>query len=71
MTPSPDESLDAWIAARRQAPAVDLRHSVMNAIRNPPRPVAPPPRYPIPRLPAFACLLAGVGKIALILHLAF
>jgi hypothetical protein len=73
MTTSSDHELDLWIAARKQNPSAHLAPSVMKEIQNAARPTPhPSPRPEQPSwLLASACLIAGLGKLGLILRLAF
>ncbi|MES2466283.1 MAG: hypothetical protein V4675_03185 [Verrucomicrobiota bacterium] len=73
MTPSSDYELDLWIAARKKDPSAHLAPSVMKEIQNASHPI--PHSSPRPEQPSWllasACLIAGIGKLSLILRLAF
>jgi len=73
MTTSSDHKLDLWIAARKQDPSAHLAPSVMREIQRASQPIpCPSPRPEQPSwLLASACLIAGIGKLSLILRLAF
>jgi hypothetical protein len=71
-----EDRIAAWANNRRAEPNDDrgFTAEVMRRVRHSYHPVArnPKVRRPLPA-PLFAslCLLAGVGKLALVLHLAF
>lgn len=73
MPTSYDHELDLWIAARKQGLSAHLAPSVMGEIQKASQPILPPlPGAKRPsRLLAAACLAAGIGKLSLIVHLAF
>lgn len=73
MTPSSDHDLDLWIAARKKDPSAHLAPFVMKEIQTASQPVPHPSSKPEKPswLLASACLLAGIGKLGLILRLAF
>ena len=73
MPDTSEQDFDTWIAARKQSPAANLNRAVMEAIHDKPEPVPQiAPKSPAPSwLVAFGCLLAGVGKLSLVVHLAF
>ena len=73
MPTSSDHELDLWIAARKQDLSAHLAPSVMGEIQKASRPIPPPlpGERPPSRLLAAACLAAGIGKLSLIVHLAF
>ena len=71
MTTSSDHELDLWIAARKKDPSAHLAPSVMKEIRNASQPIPhPEPEHPSWLL-ASTCLIAGIGKLSLIVHFAF
>lgn len=68
-----DENFENWIASRKQSDPADLLWEVMNSIEPKADPVPQKPSFlnPPPWLLAVGCFLAGLGKISLVLHLAF
>ena len=73
MSDSTEQELEAWIASRKETPSADLTRAVMREIQNEARPLlnstsqTKQPTWLI----ASACLIVGVGKLGLIIHLAF
>jgi hypothetical protein len=73
MPTSSDHDLDLWIAARKQDLSAHLAPSVMQEIQNASQTTHHPssePEYPSWLL-ASTCLIAGIGKLGLIIRLAF
>lgn len=73
MTTPSDHELDLWIAARKKDPPTHLAPSVMKEIQKASQPIhhsSPRPEQPSWLL-ASACFIAGIGKLSLILRLAF
>lgn len=73
MPTSSDHELDLWIAARKQDPSAHLAPSVMKEIQKVSKTVprsSPNAEHPSWLL-ASTCLIAGIGKLGLILRLAF
>ncbi len=73
MPTSSDRELDFWIAARKQDPSAHLAPSVMKEIQKASQPIchsSPKPEHPSWLL-ASTCLIAGIGKLGLIVRLAF
>jgi hypothetical protein len=70
---SSEQDLETWIASRKKNPTALLSKSVMDAIHSDTQAI--PQETSTPKLPpwfvAFGCLLAGVGKLSLVFHLAF
>ena len=73
MHKSSDHDLDPWIAARKRAPSAHLAPSVMKEIKRASQ--TTPKLSHKSNQPAWliscSCLIAGIGKICLIVHLAF
>ncbi|MFN0125289.1 MAG: hypothetical protein ACKV19_01225 [Verrucomicrobiales bacterium] len=73
MPTSSDHDLDLWIAGRKQGPSAHLAPSVMKEIRRESNTV--PQSSPIAEHPSWllasTCLVAGIGKLSLIVRLAF
>jgi len=70
---SPDQELESWIASRKEEPAVFLAQSVMKEIlaeESASSHQRPESKYPS-WLISTTCLLAGIGKLGLVIHLAF
>ena len=71
MTTSSDQELDLWIAARKKDLSAHLAPSVMKEIQNASQPLPPPkPEHPSWLLSS-TCLIAGIGKLSLIIHFVF
>ena len=73
MPTSSDHELDFWIAARKQDPSAHLAPSVMKEIQKASQTIPhPSPKADRPSwLLASTCLIAGIGKLSLIVRLAF
>ncbi|MCH1510054.1 MAG: hypothetical protein L7T84_12670 [Akkermansiaceae bacterium] len=73
MSDSTERDLESWITSRKKVPQAHLTRAVMRQIQSDARPL-PKTTSQSNRpswLIASACLLAGVGKLGLIIHLAF
>ena len=73
MTTSSDHELDLWIAARKKDPSAHLAPSVMKEIQKASQSIIQPVSEPEHSswLLASTCFIAGIGKLGLILRLAF
>lgn len=77
MNSSSKQDLEAWITSRRNTPNAQLAESVMQTLHEETQPLVnqnatvPPRPKPPAWLLSSGCLLIGIGKISLILHLAF
>lgn len=71
MTTSSDHELDLWIAVRKKDPSAHLAPSVMKEIQKASHPI---PHFKSEHpswLLTSACLIAGIGKLSIIIRLAF
>lgn len=73
MPHSSDHELDFWIATRKQDPSAHLAPSVMKEIQK--ASATKPHSSAQPEQPSWlltsTCLVAGIGKLGLVVHLAF